>query len=232
MRPPTPAADASVRAVLLDALGTLVELDEPQTRLRAALRETVGADVGAEAAARGLAAEIAHYRANHLQGRDTAGLEALRDDCAAVLRDALGMPGLELATVRAAMLEALELRVFPDAAPALRGLRERGIRLVVVSDWDCSLARRLERAGLAGLLDGVVSSAVVGEAKPSPAVFRAGLELAGTGPGDALHVGDSVRRDVGGAGAAGVRAVLIARDGGAPAGIAAIRSLEQLASLL
>ena len=50
---------ARTRAVLLDALGTLVELDDPAPRLRAALLERSGIDVGIEAAGRGFGAEIA-----------------------------------------------------------------------------------------------------------------------------------------------------------------------------
>ena len=43
------------------------------------------------------------------------------------------------------------------------------------------------------------SSAVVGEAKPAPAVFEAGLRLAGCDAAEALFVGDSVENDVAGA---------------------------------
>jgi putative hydrolase of the HAD superfamily len=145
-----------------------------------------------------------------------------------VVRDALGAPGLSLAAARAAMLEATRFVPFPDAAPALRTLRERGVRLVVASNWDCSLPQVLEDAGLRALVDGVVSSASVGADKPAPAVFEAALALAGCGPEDAVHVGDSVESDVVGAQAAGVRALLIDRDsdGGD------IRSLAELPRVL
>jgi putative hydrolase of the HAD superfamily len=211
---------------------TLVELQPPAPRLRARLFELAEVDVGEEAAARGFAAEIRHYLANHLQGRDEATLEALRDDCAAVLHEALGVQGLDRAAVRQAMLEALDFRVYPDAPPALRALRSHGVRLVVVSNWDCSLPEWLRRAGLGDMLDGAVSSAVVGCAKPAPGIFHAALDLAGVAPERALHVGDSVRSDVDGARAAGVRAVLIARGGGAPEGVEAISSLAELPSLI
>jgi len=222
----------AARIVLFDALGTLVELQPPGPRLRKALHDLSGTEVDEETAAGAFAAEISYYRANHLRGADEAGLDALRDDCATVLREALGEPAVQLATVRRAMLEAIEFRAFPDALPALRALRARGVRLFVASDWDCSLPHWLARAGLAELIDGAVSSAVVGEAKPSPAVFRAALALAGATPAQALHVGDSVDRDVEGARAAGLRAVLMAREGLAPEGVEEIRSLGQLASLI
>lgn len=223
----------AVRAVLLDALGTLVELQPPGPRLRARLEELSGVDVGPEAAERGFAAEIGHYLAYHMEGGDREGLERLRDDCAAVMHEALGVHGIERAEVRRAMVEALEFRAFPDAAPALRGLRSRGLRLVVASNWDCSLPEWLEGAGLGQLVDGVVSSAVIGEAKPSPVVFRAALALAGVGPGEAIHVGDSVDNDIAGARAAGLRAVLVDRSGRpAPDGVETVRSLGEVASLI
>jgi putative hydrolase of the HAD superfamily len=222
----------SVKAVLLDMFDTLVELEPPGPRLRQRLLALTGVDVGDEAAERGFGAEIGHYLQNHMKGRDAASLDALRDECAAVLHDALGVEGLERWAVRQAMLEALQFRVFPDAPPALRALRQSGVRLVVVSNWDWSLPQWLERAGLAELVDGVVSSAIAGAAKPAPAIFLTALEIAGAEPAEALHVGDSLTSDVEGARAAGVRPVLIARCGDVPEGVEAILSLEQLPSLM
>lgn len=213
-------------------MGTLVALEPPAPRLRAALRELAGVDVGAEAAERGFRAEMAHYLAHHLEGGDEDGLERLRDDCAAAMHEALAAPPLDRATVRRAMLASLEFTAFPDAVPALLALRERGLRLVAVSNWDRSLPLWLDRAGVGELLDGAVSSAVAGAAKPSAAPFRAALELAGVSAEQALHVGDSLAADVEGARAAGIRAVLVARDGPLPEGVDSVRSLEELPSLI
>jgi putative hydrolase of the HAD superfamily len=220
------------RAVLLDALGTLVRLEPPAARLREELERRTGVDVGQEGAERGFAAEIGYYLEHHMEGRDRASLDVLRDRCAEALAAALPAEGLEPDSVRAAMLASLSFSPFPDAAPALRALRGRGLKLVVASNWDCSLPEWLDGAGLGGLLDGAVSSAVAGEPKPGAAVFREALRLAGVGPGEALHVGDSLVNDVEGARAAGVRAVLLARDGEPPAGVPAIRSLAELPSVL
>jgi putative hydrolase of the HAD superfamily len=221
-----------LRAVLLDALGTLVELQPPGPRLRTALREHTGVDVGDEAAERGFAAEIGYYLANHMRGSDREGLERLRDDCAKALRAAIGRDDLDHAAVRTAMLEALEFRPFPDVIPALEALRARGLRLVVVSNWDCSLSEWLERAGIGALVDATVSSAAVGAAKPAPLVFERGLELAGCAAVEAVHVGDSVDNDVEGARAAGLRAILVQRDGDPPAGVETVRSLAELSAIV
>jgi putative hydrolase of the HAD superfamily len=222
---------AAVKAVLLDALGTLVELQPPAPRLQRLLGHA-GFDVGEEQAAAGFAGEIAYYIDHHLEGSNPERLERLRDRCAEEMRRALDLPELDHATARRAMLEALEFRPYPDALPALRELRERGVTLVVASNWDCSLPDWLGPAGIMGLVDGVVTSAEVGASKPDPRVFERALAVAGAAPSEALHVGDTVDNDVEGAAAAGVRAVLVQREGEPPAGVEAVRSLRELAALL
>ena len=221
-----------MRAILLDALGTLVRLEPPAPALRAELERRTGVDVGEEAATRGFAAEISYYLDHHMEGRDPRSLDDLRDRCARALADGLGMQGLEHSALRAAMLSSLSFTPYPDVAPALRELRARGLRLVVASNWDCSLEEWLHRAGLMELLDGAVSSAVAGQAKPGPAVFLEALRVAGVEASEALHVGDSPVGDVEGARAAGIRAVLLVREGEQPAGLEAVRSLAELPSLL
>jgi putative hydrolase of the HAD superfamily len=221
----------AVRAVLLDALGTLVELQPPAPRLRRLLRES-GFEVSEERAAAGFAAEIAYYLDHHLDGSDQERLERLRDRCAEEMRRALELPGLDHATARRAMLGSLEFTAYPDVLPALGELRGRGAALVVASNWDCSLPEWLRPAGILELVDGVVTSAEVGAAKPSPRVFERALAVAGVEAGEALHVGDKVDNDLEGAAAAGVRGVLLQRDGDPPPRVKAIRSLRDLPALL
>jgi putative hydrolase of the HAD superfamily len=219
------------RAVLLDALGTLVELQPPAARLRRLLSGS-GYEVSEERAAAGFAAEIAYYLDHHLEGSDPERLERLRDRCAEEMRRALELPGLDHVTARGAMLAALEFRAYPDVLPALAELRERGAALVIASNWDCSLADWLEPTGIMELVDGVVTSAEVGTAKPDRRVFERALVIAGVPASAALHVGDKVDNDVEGARAAGVRAVLLQREGDPPPGVEAVRSLRELAALL
>jgi putative hydrolase of the HAD superfamily len=220
-----------VTAVLFDALGTLVELQPPAPRLRARLAEA-GFEVSEERAAAGFRAEIEYYVPHHLEGSDRRSLDDLRDRCATVLMDALDLDGLDHATARHALMGALEFRPYADAIPALSELRADGRRLVVVSNWDCALPDWLGPPGLLELVDGVVTSAEVGAAKPDARLFRRGLEVAGVGPEDAVHVGDSPDNDVAGARAAGIRPVLLQREGKPPPGVECVRSLGELSPLL
>jgi len=222
------------RAYLLDALGTLLELEPPVERLRAELRARCGLAVGPAEAAAALRAEIAWYRAHHHEGRDRAGLARLRRGATAALAAALGPAAADVdrAALQAALLAALRFRPFPEVPGVLRAARAAGIRLVVVSNWDVSLHDALAATGLAPLLDGVVTSAELGVAKPDPAIFARGLALAGVDAADALHVGDDLDADVAGARAAGIAVRLVARDGAAvPGGVATVASLAELPGL-
>ncbi|HEY6637782.1 MAG TPA: HAD family hydrolase [Solirubrobacterales bacterium] len=193
-----------VRAVFLDALGTLVELEPPWL----SLRDRVPAEVSDDRLEGALRAEMAYYRDHAHEGRDEASLAELRERCAALVSEGLGVQ-----VTADELVAAIRFDAYPDAIPALRELRERGLRLVAVSNWDCSLPQVLGRCGLGELLDGTVSSAVAGARKPDPAIFVQALELAECGPDEALHVGDTAEEDVEGARAAGIRSLLIDRDG-------------------
>jgi putative hydrolase of the HAD superfamily len=205
------------KAILLDALGTLITFESPVGHLQAAL----GIDERTAKAA--IRAEIAYYRAHLHEGRDAESLHDLRLRCA----DAMGLP-FPRAVVFEALMDALRFHAFADSAPFLRELRARGIRAVVVSNWDFSLHERLRETGLADLVDGAIASAELGSAKPDGRIFEAALALAGTRPEETWHVGDTPEADVDGARAAGIHPILIAREG-APN---AVRSLSELIPLL
>jgi putative hydrolase of the HAD superfamily len=205
----------SPRAILLDGLGTLVALQPPWEAFARALLREHRIELSPGEAEWAFAAEMRYYRAHHLEGRDAAGLKRLRRRCAEVLYAALPPPAahaLSLDELTAAMLGALRFTLYPEVLASLALLRARGLRLVVVSNWDVSLAPTLEALGIAGLLDAVITSAGVGAAKPAPQVFHAALALLDIPAHEALHVGDDPSLDVAGALAAGVQPVLLCRE--------------------
>jgi putative hydrolase of the HAD superfamily len=222
---------SAVTVVFLDALGTLVDLEPPAPRLRELLAER-GFEVSPEQAERGFAAEITYYLAHHLEGTDRERLDDLRDRCAVELMRGLELDGLDHATAREAMLGSLSFVPFAEVPDALAALTAAGHRLLVVSNWDCSLADWLGPAGLLEHVEAVVSSGGTGAAKPDPAIFERALALAGAQPAEAVHVGDSIDNDVVGARGVGLRAILVARDSAPPAGVETVRSLSELPALL
>jgi putative hydrolase of the HAD superfamily len=219
-------------AILLDALGTLVALEPPAPRLRAELAGRFGLEVSARTAAHAIAVEIAYYRAHLDDGRDEPSLRALRRRCAGALREALPAPDLELDPLLDALLASLRFIPFADVRPALEAARSRGQRLVVVSNWDVSLHEVLRALGLEPLFDGILTSAEARARKPARAIFEQALALAAVGPGEAVHVGDSLDEDVAGARAAGIEPVLLRR-GRAPdvPGVRTISTLAELAGI-
>jgi putative hydrolase of the HAD superfamily len=212
----------ATRLVTIDGLGTLVALEPPWLHLDERLADGVSA-AQIEAAFR---AEMAYYREHAHEGRDAASLAELRARCARVLSERLDRE-VPVAT----MMEAIRFRAYPDAVPALRDLRARGIAAVCVSNWDISLADVLMRVGLAGLLDGVVSSAAARARKPDPAIFRPALELTGAEASETLHVGDTPGEDLAAARAAGIRAILLAREPQAAGGSAEVPAISSLTEI-
>ena len=225
----------TIEAVSFDVLGTLLALEPPAPRLRVALSREFGVEVAEAEAERAITAEIAYYRAHMHVAVDAASLAGLRRHCAEVLREALPPPAAELDLERltAVLLASIRFSAYADAEPALRALRERGLKLLAISNWDVSLHEQLAGAGLAGLLDLAVSSAEAGVAKPDPGIFARALAGVGVAPGAAWHVGDDLGADVQGALAAGVVPVLIDREGTAlaPPGVLVIASLAELPAL-
>jgi putative hydrolase of the HAD superfamily len=97
---------------------------------------------------------------------------------------------------------------------ALRPLASTGVKLAIVSNSNGTVQARLADLGICQVGPGqgvpvgaILDSEVVGVAKPDPAIFELALAAIGAPAGRAVHVGDSVRIDVEGARAAGLRAL-------------------------
>lgn len=126
--------------------------------------------------------------------------------------------------------------MYDDAAPVLRGLQQRGLKVGVISNSHRSLDAFREHFSLNGLIAVSVSSAEHGYMKPHRSIFDAALERAGVQAGESVMVGDSLKHDVEGALSAGMRAILLRRSGEVPAhlpgSLTVIRSLHELPDLI
>ncbi|MGH8862631.1 MAG: HAD family hydrolase [Jatrophihabitantaceae bacterium] len=101
----------------------------------------------------------------------------------------------------------------PDAFEVFRGLRERGIKVGVLSNtiWSRTEHERIfERDGLAALIDGAVYSCDIPWTKPHPEAFKAALDAVDVDdPSVAVFVGDRLFDDIHGAGSVGMRTILV-----------------------
>ena len=112
-------------------------------------------------------------------------------------------------------------RLYDDTLALLDTLRRDGFPVGVVSNtpWGSPSAlwrRELSRLGLEGSLDAVVFCGDVGWRKPAPQIFEHAAPAVGREPRLCLFVGDDPEWDMAGSEAAGMRAVLIDRDGRFP----------------
>ena len=199
------SASPGYDAVLLDSYGTLVELDDPFERLRAAVRRHLDADIEPAEAEHAFRTEMAYYSDRCHLAADEERLAALRADCARVLLDELGIEAAADAGERV-LTDAVAFRVLPGVEPLLSGLARAGTATAVVSNWDFSLRRTL--AGLGLDFDAIVTCGETGVRKPDPRIYRAVLDQLGVEPDRALFVGDRVLEDVQGPAALGMHTCL------------------------
>ncbi len=98
-----------------------------------------------------------------------------------------------------------------DTLGTLRALKERGLKLGVVSNTyqrGQVLSDQLAQSGALPYIDVGVFSSEMGLRKPHPSLFLTPLAELGVAPQDAVFVGDSPEDDIRGAQAVGMRAVL------------------------
>lgn len=121
-------------------------------------------------------------------------------------------------------------RVPEEYAAALRRLATSH-RLALVADvWAQKepWLKELRRVGVLNLFEATVFSSEIGSVKPSPRSFLAAVEKLNAEPEDCVVVGDSARRDIGGAKAAGLPAVWIGQSEPPEAADYAVRDLLDL----
>lgn len=219
---------AQIKAVFFDAAGTLFETREPVGETYARFARAYGVDASANAV------NVAFRRTFHDalplafgEGRKPDELRRLERDWWRGLVQ-MTFAGLGEFTDFEAFFDSL-FEFFADPArwvadaealPTLSALRERGLTLGVISNFDYRLYRILDGLGLSRWFDSITISSEAGYAKPSPRLFEIVLEQHGLTPAEAIHVGDSEHLDLAGASAAGMAAVLINRKLGEQVSIA------------
>ncbi|MFP5334650.1 MAG: HAD family hydrolase [Actinomycetes bacterium] len=201
----------AVEAVVFDWGGTLtpwhtIDLAE-QWRAYAGAHAGHGHEA-AELAERILAVEAAAWQRGRTEGTSARLHEIL--SAAGVVTD---HPGHDAA--RTAYEEFWEPHTLtdPDVPQVFAGLRERGIRVGVLSNtiWSREYHEDVfARDGVLHLVDGAVYTSEIDHVKPHPAAFRAALDAVGVAdPAAAVYVGDRPYEDVHGAQRVGMRAVLV-----------------------
>ncbi|MGC0405485.1 HAD superfamily hydrolase (TIGR01509 family) [Streptomyces sp. SAI-126] len=202
-------------AVLFDFSGTLFRIESTESWLRAVLDEAGLALTEAELTRAVRELESVGALPGGVAPRvsmpeELAAVWGVRDESAELHRAAytglsrlvpLPDPALHDALYDRHMLpDAWE--PYPDAAEVLHALRERGIKVGVVSNIGWDLRPVFRAHGLDPYVDVYVLSYEHGIQKPDPRLFKTACTALGSEPGDVLMVGDDRRAD-GGAAALG-----------------------------
>jgi HAD superfamily hydrolase (TIGR01509 family) len=224
-----------IDTLFLDAGGVLVH--PSWTRVSAAL---------AEAGVMVDAAQLAAAEPHAMRALDEASVIGATDDRKRgwmyfnLILDQVGVPLSEATDAALASLREyhqahnLWEHVEADVVPALRAFRERGLRLVVVSNANGRLRHLFDRLDLTQWFDAVLDSHEWGVEKPDPRLFHLALAESGAVAGRTVHVGDLYHVDVAGARQAGLAGAVLydVADLYAHADCPRVRRLDEISSWL
>ena len=219
--PALPSPATPLRALTLDATGTLITLARPVGETYAEIARSFGARLDPGAVETSLRTVFSEMPPLSFPGAAPSRIPSLeRGWWHELVHRVVGAAGRVDAF--SPFFDALyehyarggAWRAYPEAVEALRAVRARGCRTAVISNFDSRLMNVLRALELDHYFDLVTYSSASGAAKPESAIFALTLSRLGVRPEDALHAGNDPRTDVEGARAAGLEGVLIDRSRG------------------
>lgn len=209
-------------AITIDAAGTLLHPAEPVPEVYARIAARHGGVRSASEISPSLRAAV--KRARSLRH----GEPTWRAYWSAVVHETTGIAAPELVDELVAhYVGAQAWHVAHHARTVLARLRDAGVRLGVLSNWDTGLVRVLDGLELTRVFDAIVVSGACGFEKPNPRIFEEAARRLGVGIGELVHVGDDPHDDHDGATQAGAVAWDIVAVGGFP-GLLAKAGLDAL----
>jgi putative hydrolase of the HAD superfamily len=208
-----------LRAVTFDAGGTMIHSDPSPGEIYAHHLSRLGRPVRAEEVGPVFRDAWAELQRRTVPGQDRYNSvpggemgwwgEFVREVLRRLDHDAPWEPLLE--DLYAAFCDASVWKVYPETTHTLEGLKELGIRLAVISNWDHRLPGILRDLNLTDFFETVTVSSIEGTEKPASGIFSLTLDRMRVPAKAALHVGDSPLEDYTGAEEAGLNAVLVDR---------------------
>lgn len=209
----------NIRAVLFDAVGTLLYPDPPVAEVYHAVGRRFGSRLTVEQIAARFAAAFAE--AGHCSGKVDLGHQTNQEtECrrwqiivAAVFHELPNATGALFESLWDHFAQPRHWRLFDDAASVWRRLERDGFVVGIASNFDDRLACVCRGLSPLDHCERVFWSARIGHAKPSREFFACIQRDLNLAPSEILLVGDDYANDYLGATAAGWKAVLLDRDG-------------------
>jgi putative hydrolase of the HAD superfamily len=200
----------SIKAIFVDAVGTLFRLTRTVGNHYAFVGREVGLDLDAESLERAFHAAwkqmpqrsaIDRPRENDDKGWWRELVDVVLDQVAPSLGEIDRDNFFEIAYEHFAEAGVWEL--YPEVRDVLRQLAPR-FQLAVISNFDGRLRFILQHLGISKFFSHVFISSELGADKPDPEIYRRAARLIKLHPNEVLHVGDDSQRDWEAATAAGL----------------------------
>lgn len=217
-----------VRAILFDAVGTLIFPDPPAAEVYHREGQKLGSQYSADEVARRFHAAI---KTHHQGGSTSDDVERQRWNriIYAIFDDVSDPERILFGQLWRHFGSAASWRLFDDVAPVWSELKRRGYALGIASNFDSRLRVICQSLPPLDQCLHLFVSSEVGSPKPELRFFRAAEVKLGLSPEQILIVGDDYDADVAGPSAAGWNTVWLRR-GASSVGPEAISTLRELAT--
>ncbi|MFO7966154.1 MAG: HAD family hydrolase [Archaeoglobaceae archaeon] len=181
--PETNGSAGKLRAIIFDMDNTLFDFVEAKLRACDAVVELMGAGDGEEL--------VKHFFSSRYGVEDWKNIAdymgkygvcpSLYEECCKIYDE----------------IKLSSIDPYPGVRETLVELKRKGLMLAVVTDaLNGNAMDRLNKCGLLDYFDVVVTGDMTGKKKPAPDSIRLALERLGVDAGEAVLVGDSLKRDI------------------------------------
>lgn len=161
-----------------------------------------------------------HTLVKRLSTLNTHGIlrQSLVNNCSSIAEfsSLIGLPvQKDIATLEAELMRDIDsVILFEDSLPTLVKLKQKRIKIGLISNLAGPYRRPVKNLGLEEYFDVIVFSCDVGVAKPDPAIYKLALKELVSDACETLMVGDSFKADIEGPASVGITGLHLVRNGG------------------
>jgi putative hydrolase of the HAD superfamily len=230
-----------IKAVFFDWFNTLAVYHPPREELQSKALEEYGFNISPEAirpallkADKELFEEnaVSSLRLKTPEQQNEMYIRYQKTLLSEVGIDVSGDPGIIPGILAKAneLYKDLSFILFDDVIPVMKNLKERELITGLITNIESGMKPICDSLGLGPYLDFTVTSGEAGSDKPQPEIFMLALKRAGVPATEAIHIGDQYRIDAMGARGAGIKPIIIDRNGLYPeiTDVPRIRSLDEV----